>query len=167
MKLNRHLILFGLIALFSSKLEGQVNRYSNLSFSTLNDIQQPDPYLNYKLLDDALKARREKAILECYASIVSMYRDWVQEDKASIEIIEPVSEWIDIIEYYRNTTDGSQACVLFVKNSNDVYVFKMDEATWQNWKNSTSKGQFYNLFIRDVPRYSFRTVCEIVADSKN
>lgn len=153
--------LIAFVLIYSFSLQGQINRYDNFKHRNLDDINLPNTY-TYKDVDKILSARYERAINNCYKTLVETCRESVINDEAEFDYIEPESSWIRILEFYKIEKTGFSGCLLMTGES--YYFFKVDKNMWLRWKNAQSQGKFYNDYIRDNPKYSYRSFCKALME---
>jgi len=166
MKKINVIILSILLSFMHTQLEGQINRSSDLQYGNLNDLELPNLSNAYRQLDKAMAEKHEKAIVDCYASLIKKFRKSVEKDEAEFDYIEPQSSWIERMEFYDEKKHGFKGCLLFTE-SGSQYLYKIDKRTWTSWKKSLSKREFFNHIIRDNPEFTYRELCELHVLSNN
>lgn len=159
-----YIITFVLIYFLSFQNSLAQNRYSNLDYSKSSDLDFYNPIKNLELIDNIISQRYEKAILDCYELTIKKFRELADKGEAEFDYMEPNSSWIKRVEYYHVKKTGLRGCLLFTKDNQ--YLFRMKDEIWEIWKETESKGEFFNRFIRDNAVFSFRPFCEVFIQPK-
>lgn len=157
----RYSSLAAAIFLFASNYGfSQMNEHTKLQYSKL-ELPSVDYTPIFKLLEtevDPPATIPDEMTKACYQKIIDDIISHIRKEEVGYADFYIESSWIKELWFFEIKPTGLTVAVM--KTGSQSYVFKMDISTFSLWVKSSSKGRFYNQFIRDNPKFSFKPYCD-------
>ena len=140
-------------------VDAQTNRYSTRT--PLRSNYQPKVYdgsATRELAMSIYEQRKAAAIQKCLSQYVETVESMEDNEFTDVELIYPTSEWIKSLRFVQ--LQGNVAFIVMATDTGGKFIFKTNKEIWDNWKSSSSKGEFYNNYVRDNKNMSMYFACE-------